>query len=261
VYAIAELVQEILELGYNVAENNLYNWVLANREELICEMWFAIRDGANMRQAWDAIAAELVDDNPELSDGDELLIKWSYGRLAQAIAKVAQEQNSDWYQSAWEADYCAVCGSPPGEFDWFLPPCPGPFNYQSGGATCWNNRMCLYHGCSAQIRDPYLDAPPVGNYNRADVQVVFTSSKPSGWNVGNCTLYFWTGSGWSPMANQQGLVTHVAAGSTNDVTLTYTISEPGGRNINVAFSGPGGVYDQQPYPLMIEEVHVTFYQV
>jgi hypothetical protein len=113
-WTLGELIEKLFDLSYESAESNLYNWVVANKDELICAMYEKLQAASgNMRLDWLEIHGELVAGQPELSDGDELFIKWCYGAPACSGAKKAQEVDSPWYQSVVAPGYCAVCPEPP----------------------------------------------------------------------------------------------------------------------------------------------------
>lgn len=123
VYAFAELVQELLELAYDVAETNLVNWLYANRQDIVCSLYDDIQAGTTGSAAWANVQTELVEPAVELSAGDKVLIAFAFGIVAPWAAKRAQAQNSQWYQTIPEAGYCDACLSPPvaGD-DWYAVP-------------------------------------------------------------------------------------------------------------------------------------------
>ena len=126
VYAVAELIQELLELGYDAAESNLSNWLYTHKQDLVCPMYTALLTGGSMSSIWPTIYDDLVDPAGDLSAGDKLLITVAYRGIAMAAAQVAQDQDSAWYQSVPEAGYCASCPEEPiAGSDWIAVPFSG----------------------------------------------------------------------------------------------------------------------------------------
>jgi hypothetical protein len=113
VYVVAELVQELLEIGYDIAETNLTNWLWNSKQDLVCGLYAALAAGGDTQAAWMTVYNDLVKDNPELSDGDEVIIKWGLGPATQSVARKAQTENTARYQEVVDPGYCAVCPEEP----------------------------------------------------------------------------------------------------------------------------------------------------
>jgi hypothetical protein len=147
VYALAELLQELLEVAYDGAEENLVNWMYAQKEDVVCLLYTGLQSGGSGSGLWAAVKNELVDPAGDLSAGDKLLLNWTGQTVGLWAAEIAKQQNSDWYQSVPTAGFCDDCEEPPiiGS-DWWALPIPaedGEFtiNHPSGGywqPYCWN---------------------------------------------------------------------------------------------------------------------------
>lgn len=147
VYALAELIQELLELGYDAAEANLQNWLFVHKEDIVCLLYSGLKNGGSGQALWSTVQSSLVAPAGDLSAGDKFLISFAFGTVGLLGAKVAKEQNSAWYQSVPEAGYCDSCEDPPvvGD-DWIaMPIAEGDgdlvLNKTSGGTNikvCWN---------------------------------------------------------------------------------------------------------------------------
>lgn len=147
VYALAELIQELLELAYDGAEENIVNWMYAHKEDIVCLLYTGLQAGGSGSGLWAAVKTELVDPSGDLSAGDKLLVNWTGQTVGLWGADIAKTQNSEWYQSVPVAGFCAACEEPPiiGS-DWWALPIPaedGEFtiDHPSGGywqPYCWN---------------------------------------------------------------------------------------------------------------------------
>lgn len=113
VYATAELIQELLELGYDSAETNLINWLWANKQDLVCPMYLALKDGGSASSMWPAIWAAVVEPSEDISYGDKLLIKLFMGGLALSGAKVAFDAETTWATTVPTPGYCDTCEEEP----------------------------------------------------------------------------------------------------------------------------------------------------
>lgn len=113
VYALAELIQNLLDLAYDAAETNLENWILAHKEDIVCPLYFGLKNGGSGSGLWAPIQTDLVDPAPDLSAGDKLMVNFVFAYIALAGANVAKTQNSAWYQSVPVPGYCDVCQEPP----------------------------------------------------------------------------------------------------------------------------------------------------
>ena len=126
VYTIAEVIQELLETAYDVAETNLENWLLANKDELVCPMYVALSSGATMSTTWPDIYNDIVAPSGDLSAGDKFLISFCYRVLAMPSAYVAKQQDSQWYQASYTPGFCDSCPQPPiVGATWYAIPCVG----------------------------------------------------------------------------------------------------------------------------------------
>lgn len=111
-YGVAELVQELIELQYVVAEENYRNWLWSVKDEWICEAYQMLKDGANASSIAATIAATVIEPSTEISFGDKLVTKLFGGILAVRNAKAAWEGQTSWAQNNVTPGYCAICPEP-----------------------------------------------------------------------------------------------------------------------------------------------------
>lgn len=110
VYAFAELIQELLELGYDAAETNLENWLWSHKQDLVCAMYTQLQSGGTSSEMWWTVYSGEVQPSGDISAGDKLMVRLAMGGLALSAAKTAQTVASDWFDSVTSAGYCEDCG-------------------------------------------------------------------------------------------------------------------------------------------------------
>jgi hypothetical protein len=127
VYALTDLLQELGEIAWEAAEANLINWMLAHKQDIVCELYFNIKDGGTGTSIWASVASEIVEPSGDLSAGDKVLVNFWFGIIGNYAARIAQTLDTAWYQSVPEAGYCDECEEPPiiGS-DWVAVPYNGP---------------------------------------------------------------------------------------------------------------------------------------
>jgi hypothetical protein len=123
VYALAELIQELLEIAYESAEANLVNWLVAHKEDIVCPLYIGLRDGGTGAALWQPVADDVVEPAGDLSAGDKILVNFWMGIIGHVAARGAQTANSAWYQSVPVAGFCDDCPEPVvvGSNWWALP--------------------------------------------------------------------------------------------------------------------------------------------
>jgi hypothetical protein len=112
VWTFAELVQELLELGYDAAETNLVNWLWSVRQDFICEFYEPLKSGGSMASIWETVYLGLVSGSGSISPGDKAIVHIA-GLTGAYLAWRAKQANSSWYQTTPEPGYCSVCPEPP----------------------------------------------------------------------------------------------------------------------------------------------------
>jgi len=160
VYAMAELIQELLELGYDAAEANLENWLYNHKQDIVCPLYLGLKDGGTSADLWNVVQTELVDPSPDLSAGDKFMIGVVMKYWGLGAAQVAKAQNSAWYQSIVTPGYCADCPEEPviGSDWWALPIGEAEgllhIDHPSGGywqPACFNYDLPDGHTCVGMV--------------------------------------------------------------------------------------------------------------
>ncbi|MGW8179738.1 MAG: hypothetical protein ACWGQW_13415, partial [bacterium] len=113
VYAMAELIQELIELGYDAAEANIENWLYTHKQDIVCPLYYGLKDGGTSADLWDVVQDDLVDPSPDLSAGDKFLVNVVMKYWGLGAATVAKAQGSAWYTSILTPGYCDDCEEPP----------------------------------------------------------------------------------------------------------------------------------------------------
>lgn len=112
-YGIAELVQELIGLGYVVAEENYRNWLWSIKDDWICLAYNMLLEGANATEIAQAIKEDLIDASETISFGDKLVTSLFGGVLAIRNAKGAYIADTSWAQQNVTEGYCDECPEPP----------------------------------------------------------------------------------------------------------------------------------------------------
>jgi hypothetical protein len=255
VYAAAELIQELLELGYDAAEANIENWLYAHKQDIICPLYVGLVSGGTSVDLWDPIQADLVEPAPDLSAGDKFMIGvvMRYWGLGSALA--AQAQASAWYTSIQTPGYCDACtGTYSVEF--VVPPCPGNW-YFGGGTVCGGAGIAQNNGDSCNAEPAWIPAPPSGIYDRVDIEVRFQSRYDAG-EAARCGVYNWTDNIF--MTDWQIVTCNAPVGTENVWTHTHPISFAGDKEARWVSIGKPGDNSSNPWPMEHYYVKLTFWQ-
>jgi hypothetical protein len=107
VYLTAEAIEEALELGFTASAENYTNWLFSNKEEIVCASFQALFAGGSEQDVQDAVDA-VIDASIEISPGDKAF-SHLLNYISYRIAKVAQDNDSGWYNEVVEPGYCSIC--------------------------------------------------------------------------------------------------------------------------------------------------------
>lgn len=143
VYIITEIVQEMIELGFEMASENFLNWVLSVEDDMICVLYNAMKDDGTTQDGSDAIGIYL-DDDDTLGSVQRQVLKMIFNTWLINAARAAQVANTSWYQANTGEYDCTECPLPAGcvsvlpcvEGDWVagIPPaCNGGVPLIDGG--------------------------------------------------------------------------------------------------------------------------------
>jgi hypothetical protein len=147
VYAVAELLQELLEIGYNAAETNLVNWLFATKQAMVCEMYHQLGESTQVLSVSQGVYTALVAPSQDISQGDKLIWQLFSGPLALIGAQKAYDASTDWASYYVTPGYCDECNG--GEIvdgsDWFavaIPEGTAHLDAVKNGGSSWLD-LCL----------------------------------------------------------------------------------------------------------------------
>lgn len=148
-FAVSEVVELLFEYAWDSAESNLVNWMLAQKQDIICEMFDQLIAGGTTASMWAAVYDAEIAPSEEISVGDKAILGLFMGPLACTIAKTAHTEASDWATDNVTAGYCDACpddvivGS-----NWVAVPVPFEYGfvdfYRADGTTELRNCMPFY---------------------------------------------------------------------------------------------------------------------
>lgn len=127
VYALAEFIQELLEIFYRGSETNLVNWMDTNKEDIVCVLFGWLKVGGDASEIWEHVYDAVIGPAEDISYGDKLMLSLFMGSWAGSNAQLAFTAETEWATSNVEAGYCDECGEVYDlEMEYSFPPCPGP---------------------------------------------------------------------------------------------------------------------------------------
>ncbi|GAG99787.1 unnamed protein product, partial [marine sediment metagenome] len=124
-YALAEFIQELLEIFYRGAETNLENWMDSNKEDIVCVLFGWLKVGGDASVIWQEVEDAIIDPAEDISYGDKLMLSLFMGSWAGTAAQIAFDAETEWATSNVQAGYCDECEDVYDfEQRWTFPPCP-----------------------------------------------------------------------------------------------------------------------------------------
>lgn len=137
VYAVAEFIQELLEIAYRGAETNLVNWMDTNKEDIVCVLFGWLKVGGDASVIWQEVEDAIIDPAEDISYGDKLMLHLFMGSWAGSNAQLAFDAETEWATSNVQAGYCDECGEVYDyEQRWTFPPCPQTWTPNGEHAAC-----------------------------------------------------------------------------------------------------------------------------
>jgi len=165
VYLTAELIQELLESGYDASESNLENWILSVKEEIVCSAYYALLAEHTAKQVADIVYNEVIAPTSSISALDKLVCKLFFSSWTVTNASIAREQSTTWASENYETGYCDTCEIT-GDHIWLFPPCPNGWT-GNGVGCCSDNTIRLRQVFSAWMnnRSASIGEISAGQYN------------------------------------------------------------------------------------------------
>jgi hypothetical protein len=160
VYAIAEMVQELLETGYEVSETNYVNWLVSVRQEWVCEAYNVLLEGGNAETVYNAVKTAVIDAAEDISTGDKIATRVFGGMLAINSALGAWSEQSQWALENVDEGFCDECPEPPDEYYQSVLPCVDEDweEYQETSLQCIGGYPEIKNGW-AIYRESVITAP------------------------------------------------------------------------------------------------------
>jgi len=147
-YGLAELLQELIEIGYDSAEADLINWYLSIKEDWVCLVYGMLRDGSTDKTIADAVKATLIDVAEDISFGDKTITSFFGGQWSLKNAREAWDDQTTWATQNVTSGFCDDCVYVPQGCYTFAPcdlddwydgsgTCQGSYRRHQGGTSYW----------------------------------------------------------------------------------------------------------------------------
>lgn len=180
-YAVAETVQELLELGYVVAEENYRNWLWSVRDNWVCTAYYALLDGGTSHTIASSVYDAIVEPSTSISVGDKVATALFGGALAVNVAKKAYDDVTAWSIENWEFGFCSDCRP----YDTCLDIGPCVLTDWVGGTwSCAYGSRATLTGGNGYHAPTSIDCPAVAS----KLTVAWSPKDVGGGSVGSCTL-------------------------------------------------------------------------
>lgn len=109
-YAIAELIQELMEIAWDSATSNLTNWLYAVKEEWVCAAYDVLRvSGTDTQDVANAVWEQVIEPTSSISEGDKAIVKMFGGVWAMESASKIFQTGSVWSTEHITPGFCLVC--------------------------------------------------------------------------------------------------------------------------------------------------------
>jgi hypothetical protein len=184
---VADLVKELIEGGFDASESNIYNWMVTNKEDIVCALYEQVMAGGTATSCWAACYDSVIAPSAEISALDKAMLWLFMGHVAYVIAYLAYNESTDWATSVVVPGYCSVCSVCQSVTQFTAPPCPGDFTL-GGGAVCHSGLLMpkLTQGdwCSC----PSF-APNCAGSKTFQLEVRHYAEAPLNWDQATVNLY------------------------------------------------------------------------
>lgn len=164
VYALAELIQELLEIFYRGAETNLINWMDTNKEDVVCVLWAWLVVGGDASSIWQHAMDDVITPAEDISYGDKLILQLFMGSWAGSNAQLAFDAETEWATSNVEEGYCDECEAAPLVWEW---ECTEAGGWRLGPiyAEWWTGGLGRWWFNDGRIASPTIAGLEYGEYD------------------------------------------------------------------------------------------------
>jgi hypothetical protein len=118
VYLTADQITRFFSAYYEGAVENCTNWLFSHKDEIICASFLALYNGGGEVEAIEAVDT-VIAATGDLSVGEKLFFNL-VNFFGYRVAKVAQDNLSEWYLANFTPGYCQVCIPEASAWWWFF---------------------------------------------------------------------------------------------------------------------------------------------
>jgi hypothetical protein len=185
---VSDLVADLIEGGFDASESNIYNWMVTNKQDIICALYEQVLAGGTATSCWTACYDSVIAPSSEISALDKAMLWLFMGHVAYVIAYLAYTESTDWATSVIVSDYCLVCDATGYEY-WAFPPCPGDWDLDGTTEACSSGGRPVYSASDTYNHEgtspEFVCEPGTQDHH---LSYNFGSHKANGWTVGYMDL-------------------------------------------------------------------------
>ena len=106
---VADLVSELLLSGWDSAESNVYNFMVSSKEDIVCELYSAVKAGGTASSCWAEAYDNVIAPSGDISAGDKAMLWLFMGHIGYVIAYYAYNAETSWATANVTPGYCSSC--------------------------------------------------------------------------------------------------------------------------------------------------------
>jgi hypothetical protein len=183
---VSDLVADLIEGGFDASESNIYNWMVTNKEDIVCALYEQVLAGGTATSCWTACYDSVIEPSSEISALDKAMLWLFMGHVAYVIAYLAYTESTDWATSVVVPGYCSVCSVCEAVTQFDGSPCPGVW-------TLYNGAFCGGGGTPALPNGGYITSPVFqpncGGSKTITLAVRHYPEAPNQWDQATINLY------------------------------------------------------------------------
>lgn len=183
---VADLVKELIEGGFDASESNIYNWMVTNKEDIVCALYEQVIAGGTATSCWAACYDDVIAPSEGISTLDKAMLWLFMGHVAYVIAYLAYTQDTEWAQSVVVEGFCVACETCQSVTIFLGVPCPGYWNFFNG-ASCGGGGMPRV-STGQYVETPEFTPNCPGSKN-FQLSLYHYPEAPNGWDQGTINLY------------------------------------------------------------------------
>jgi len=231
VYAVAEFIQELMEIFYRGAETNLVNWMDTNKHDIVCSLFGGLLIGDFASSIWTATFDAQIAPAEDISYGDKLMLHLFMGSWAGSNALLAFDAETEWSTDNVIEGYCDEC---PASWDvwveWTFPPYSQSWTFEPGAKGECEGGSYPSVKDQGECHSPEFTDFESGAWD-VTVWCGFKNSAAESQPAGALTFNWWNGSAWQELT----YVPLVSAGpgvwTEHNVTYYNMVAGAGARTM------------------------------